>query len=565
MTSFPDFKYQRPVVATVSKKYHNLLEVFVGSQSTSDRIAAIRKINKLRKQISTMYNIAMIRHSLDTRDTFYDTENNFFDAQMPLFEELDNAYYKALVSSKDREALEAKFGKLLFIQAEYSLKTFSPAILEDLAEENRLSSEYTRLKAQAEITLGGVKYNLSSIISIEQSVDRKIRKQAAEAKWAFFAEREAEFDRIFDELVQVRTRIAHKLGYKNFVELGYVRMKRTDYTPEMVASFRKQIHELIVPIVTSLKKRQKKRLGISKLKYYDDDFKFNSGNPKPLGTPEEIVANAAKMYEELSPETHTFFQLMQDTKLMDLVNRDGKATGGYCTYIDDHKAPFIFSNFNGTSGDIDVLTHEAGHAFQVYMSGKFELPEYTWPTYEAAEIHSMSMEFLTWPWMQLFFGKDTEKYQFSHLAGAISFLPYGVAVDEFQHIVYENPALTPAQRRAEWSKLEAKYLPNHDFDGNSYLEAGGYWQKQSHIFNSPFYYIDYTLAQICAFQFWVKDRKNHATTWRNYVKLCKAGGSASFLDLVKLAKLKSPFEPGTVATVTSTIKRWLAQVDDSQF
>jgi M3 family oligoendopeptidase len=565
MTSFPDFKYQRPVVATVSKKYHNLLEVFVGSQSTSDRIAAIRKINKLRKQISTMYNIAMIRHSLDTRDTFYDTENNFFDAQMPLFEELDNAYYKALVSSKDREALEAKFGKLLFIQAEYSLKTFSPAILDDLAEENRLSSEYTRLKAQAEITLGGVKYNLSSIISIEQSVDRKIRKQAAEAKWAFFAEREAEFDRIFDELVQVRTRIAHKLGYKNFVELGYVRMKRTDYTPEMVASFRKQIHELIVPIVTSLKKRQKKRLGISKLKYYDDDFKFNSGNPKPLGTPEEIVANAAKMYEELSPETHTFFQLMQDTKLMDLVNRDGKATGGYCTYIDDHKAPFIFSNFNGTSGDIDVLTHEAGHAFQVYMSGKFELPEYTWPTYEAAEIHSMSMEFLTWPWMQLFFGKDTEKYQFSHLAGAISFLPYGVAVDEFQHIVYENPALTPAQRRAEWSKLEAKYLPNHDFDGNSYLEAGGYWQKQSHIFNSPFYYIDYTLAQICAFQFWVKDRKNHATTWRNYVKLCKAGGSASFLDLVKLAKLKSPFEPGTVATVTSTIKRWLAQVDDSQF
>jgi M3 family oligoendopeptidase len=565
MTSFPSFAYKRPNVKAFSNRYTTLLSAFQTAESTPDRIAALRKLNKLRKQLSTMYNLAMVRHTLDTRDKYYEIENTFFDQNLPYFEELDNQFYKALVAAPDRAALEAKFGKYVFTNADLALKCFHPSIMEDLALENDLSTSYTRLKAQASIELDGVAYNLSSIIPLEQSNDRSVRKRASEAKWKFFSEREAEIDRIFDDMVKVRTRIAQKMGCKNFVELGYARMKRSDYDQEMVAVFRQQVQDLIVPIVTSLKKRQKARLGLSKLKYYDEEFKFTSGNPKPVGTPEQIVANAAKMYRELSPETDQFFTMMQQTGLMDLVNRDGKATGGYCTYIDDYKAPFIFSNFNGTSGDIDVLTHEAGHAFQVWLSGRFELPEYIWPTSDAAEIHSMSMEFLTWPWMELFFGADTDKYKFMHLASALTFIPYGVAVDEFQHVVYAQPELTPAQRRAEWTKIEQKYMPGRDFDGNTYLAAGGFWQKQNHIFNSPFYYIDYTLAQICAFQFWVKDRKNHKTAWRDYLKLCKAGGSASFLDLVKLAKLKSPFEPGAVASVTGTIKRWLASIDDKQF
>jgi M3 family oligoendopeptidase len=565
MTAFPSFAYKRPQVKSFSSRYHTLLTAFRSAENTKDRIAALRRLNKHRKALSTMYNLAMVRHTLDTRDAYYEKENNFFDTNLPNFEELDNLYYQALLSTPDRATLEQKFGKYLFTQAELALKCFSPEVLTDMVEENNLSTEYTKIKAQATIEFEGQTYNLSSIIPLEQSSDPATRKKAAEAKWKFYSNRETEFDRIFDEMVKVRTRIALKLGYQNFVELGYARMKRSDYTPEMVAVFRKQVQDVIVPIASALYKRQQKRLGLKKLRYYDEDFKFPSGNPKPQGTPEQIVANAAQMYRELSPETDTFFNMMHQTGLMDLVNRDGKATGGYCTYIDNYKAPFIFSNFNGTSGDIDVLTHEAGHAFQVWLSGRFELPEYTWPTSDAAEIHSMSMEFLTWPWMELFFGPETDKYKFMHLAGSIQFIPYGVAVDEFQHEVYSKPEMTPSERRATWTAIEKKYLPLRDYAGNHYLETGGYWQKQSHIFNSPFYYIDYTLAQICAFQFWVKDRKNHKTAWRDYLRLCKAGGSASFLDLVKLAKLKSPFEPGTVASVTGTIKRWLSSVDDSKF
>src|SRR5690554_5695718 len=153
------------------------------------------------------------------------------------------------------------------------------------------------------------------------------------------------------------------------------------------------------------------------------------------------------MYDALSPETSKFFRFMVDKELMDLDSRANKEGGGYCTYIPDHQAPFIFANFNGTSGDVDVLTHEAGHTFQVYSS-RHLIPEYRWPTMESAEIHSMSMEFLAWPWIDKFFKEDTNKYKFDHLSGAIEFLPYGVLVDEFQHEVYENPKLSPKERRA---------------------------------------------------------------------------------------------------------------------
>jgi M3 family oligoendopeptidase len=344
-----------------------------------------------------------------------------------------------------------------------------------------------------------------------------------------------------------------------------MRMMRSDYNADMVAIFRDQVKDYIVPIATKLYDRQRKRLKIRKLNFYDEEFKFNTGNPKPIGTIEEIVANANIMYSELSNETKEFFEFMQKANLMDLASKDGKATGGYCTFIDTYKSPYIFANFNGTSGDVDVLTHEAGHAFQVFSARNIEQDEYHWPTYEAAEIHSMSMEFFTWPWMQLFFKENTDKYYFSHLTAAVQFLPYGVAVDEFQHIIYSNPEMTPVQRNEAWKKMEEKYLPNRKYDGYKFLEEGRYWQKQNHIFNSPFYYIDYTLAQMCAFQFWSKDRENHENAWAKYVELCKAGGSKSFLDLVKLAGLKSPFEPASMQSIVKPIQTWLKNIDDKQF
>ena len=564
-TTFDQFEYQRPDFERFEEDFSAALYAFEHAESAESQNKAMEQINKLRNTFSTMYNICMIRHTMNTQDQFYEKENEYFDQQSPVYQGLVNKFYAQLLKAKFKEDLEANWGSQLFRIAEQSMKTFDDAVLELLQQENKLSSEYTKIKAGAKIEFRGKEENLSSIFRHETDRDQSVRKEASLAKWGFFQANQEAIENVFDQLVKVRHQIAKELGYDNFIGLAYDRMLRSDYTPEMVADFRAQVETHIVPIAQQLYKRQQKRIGTEKLSFYDEDLRFASGNPDPKGEPSWIVDQAEQMYKELSGETNEFFQFMQESKLMDLETRTGKATGGYCTFIDGYKAPFIFSNFNGTSGDIDVLTHEAGHAFQVYCSRDQGITEYVWPTTEACEIHSMSMEFFTWPWMASFFKEDTDKYKFGHLAGAIHFLPYGVAVDEFQHFVYENPDISPAERNAGWRRIEQKYLPQRDYDGYHFLDEGRFWQKQSHIFNVPFYYIDYTLAQICAFQFWKKDQENHDAAWNDYLTLCKAGGSQSFLELVELANLRSPFENGCVESVVDVIKDWLEQVDDKAF
>jgi M3 family oligoendopeptidase len=559
---FEDFSYTRPNVDEVEQKFMAALERFEAAGTAGEQEKAIQEINDIRNHLSSDFNLVYIRHSIDTNDEFYKEEQDFLDEIEPLTKSWDTKFYKALVKSPFRTELEAKWGTQLFALAECELKTFDDSIIEDLQLENKLSTKYSKLVASAKIVFNGEELTLAQLDPFTESEDREVRKQASEAKFGFFQDNQEEFDEIFDQLVKVRTKMAKKLGYENFVELGYARMTRTDYNAEMVAKFRDQVKESIVPLVGKLAERQQERIGVDALKYYDEGFKFKSGNAKPKGTPEWIIENGKQMYEELSEETKEFFQFMIDKNLMDLVAKKGKEAGGYCTYIPTYKTPYIFSNFNGTSGDIDVLTHEAGHAFQVYMSREFDVPEYNWPTYEACEIHSMSMEFFTWPWMKLFFKEDTEKYKFSHLSGAISFLPYGVAVDEFQHFVYENPEATPAERSKAWREIEKKYLPGRDYEENSYLESGRFWQRQGHIYRSPFYYIDYTLAQICALQYWKLSQENTEAAWKSYLELCKQGGSKSFVDLVKFAGLRSPFEDGCVESVVGEIESYLNDVND---
>ena len=559
---FSELSYSRPDINALSKQFSLLLTEFNNTENAEEHIKIIDSINKIRNTFETFSSIASVKYTQDTTNTFNQEEQNYFDQNGPVFTGLVVDLYNTILKSKHKPTLEKHFGKQLFSIAQMSVDTFKKEVLEDLQKENRLASEYTKLLSSAKIEFKGNQYNLSEIATFIDSSDREERKQAQEAKYKYFVKNASEFDRLFDELVKLRTSIAQKLGYKNFTELGYKRMLRGDYNAAMVAEYREQVRKHIVPLTTKLKDRQLKRLGLDKLKYYDEALGFKSGNANPKGNPEWIVDNATKMYEELSPETGEFIHFMVDNEMMDLVSRKGKAPGGYCTFFSEYKSPFIFSNFNGTSHDIIVLTHEAGHAFQGYSSRNFNVPEYYFPTYEACEIHSMSMEFITWPWMDLFFLEDTDKFKFSHVSKALSFLPYGVAVDEFQHWVYENYKATPKERNNAWREIEKKYIPFRDYDGNSFLEQGGFWQQQAHIYKSPFYYIDYTLAQICAFQFWKKATEDRKKTMENYIRLCKAGGSKSFLELVDLANLISPFKSGCLETVAKDVNGWLETIDD---
>lgn len=559
---FSDYKYSRPNIEEISKQYGNLLEKFNKSESANEQIVIVKEIIHIQNDIETMFSIASVRHSIDVSDKFYDAENDYIDESRPIVQGLQVEYYKALINSKFRKELENIFGKHLFNIAEMEIKTFSNEIIEDLQEENKLSSQYDKLIASAKINYNGEERNLAQMRPFTENKCRNTRKEAVELVANFFKENEDKFDDIYDKLVKVRTKIAQKLGYKTFTELGYLRMGRSDYNANDVKCYRDQVKEYLVPLTEELRKRQANRLGIEDFKFYDYGLNFNTGNATPKGNKDWMVNQAKTMYSELSPETGEFFKFMTESELLDLEAKPNKQAGGYCTSFPNYKAPFIFSNFNGTSGDVTVLTHEAGHAFQSYESRDIEIPEYGYPTLEACEIHSMSMEFITWPWMNLFFKEDTDKFKFEHLSDSLLFIPYGVTVDEFQHFVYENPNATPDERKAKWSEIEKKYRPSLNYDGIDMLERGGFWFRQGHIFQVPFYYIDYTLAQVCAYQFWIKMNENREKGWNDYINLCKAGGSDSFLNLLKIGNLQNPFVKGTIEKIVQPINEWLNNVDD---
>ena len=458
---FKDLKYERLAYEDLKAEFEKLLGRLKAAENAKQFMEVFDEINTFRGHISSMQTLCSIRHTIDTADEFYDKENEYWDNTMPLLQVYEVDLAKTMLESPFRK--QTDIPEAYYLTLENTLKSFSEEIIEDLQEENRLATEYGKLKSSAKISFRGEVYNLASIAPFMNDADREIRKEATDAYNRFFEENEEKFDDIYDKLVKVRDRMAKKLGYENFTPLGYIRMNRLDYDQAMVKNYRDQVIEDIVPLTVDLRERQARRIGVDALEYYDIGYNFKTGNPKPHGDLNELTAAALKMYQEMSKETGEFFKMMVDQELFDLPTRPNKEMGGYCTGIYDYKIPFIFANANGTSGDVDVLTHEAGHAFQAYCTFKnVTIPDLSFPTMESAEIDSMSMEFFAHPWSHLFFKEEAEKYHYFHISDALKFLPYGCLVDHFQHEVYNHPEMTPAERKACFRELEKIYKPAID-------------------------------------------------------------------------------------------------------
>lgn len=564
MTKFQDMKYERPDFDKAigqSKETLRQLENATDEQAFFDAMTAL---DSQSRKMATQGTLCQIRHTIDTRDEFYTAEQDIWDEVMPRFQEVQVKAAQIILASPFKEKVSERYGSHLLEKFEVELKTFKPEIMGDLVEENKLVSEYEKLIASAQIEFEGQVRNLSGLIPFMESTDRAMRRKANDAHWNWLAERMEQLDELYDKLVKIRHGIGLKLGHDSFIPVAYARMGRTDWNQQDAKVYRQQIVDSVVPLAQKLYREQSERLGIKDMKNFDYQLEFLTGNPKPQGEEDYLVNHAETMYRELSPETDEFFKVMVSRKLMDLTTKPGKANGGYMTFLPDYKVPFIFSNFNGTSGDVDVLTHEAGHAFQGYLQRNVELMSIADYTSEVAEIHSMSMEFFTHPWMEGFFGEDTEKYYYQHVSDALKFLPYGASVDEFQEWVYEHPKASPQQRRAQYRQIERKYLPHLDYNGFDYLENGGRWQKQGHIYFAPFYYLDYTLAQVCALQYFVWSMKDSKAAWQSYLALCKESGRVPFKLLVPRSGMESPFVPGTIAKLIPALETYMGSLDKSK-
>ena len=533
-----------------ARNYQEAREIFLSQQAES-------------RHIHTAATLASIRHSIDTRDEYYDGEEKFWNSFFPELQAVQQEWTKAMLESPFRGEFAAEYGEILFTNAEMELKTFSPEIIPLLQRENELTQAYEKLLASAQVPFEGGVYTLSQLSPFKTDANDARRLAAWQAEGRWYKDNQPELDRLYDELVKLRDEMGRKLGYEGYTTLGYYRMGRNCYGKDDVEKFRAAVVKYLVPVADSIYRRQAERLGKTyPMSFADNALEFRSGNPRPVGSPDEILAQGMKFYRELSPETGEFFRTMLDGELLDVLSTEGKRSGGYCTGIPDYEVPFIFANFNGTQHDVEVVTHEAGHAFECWLNRKRIPLECIWPSMEACEVHSMSMEFFAWPWAEGFFGPDTRKFRYSHLASALTFIPYGTMVDHFQHEVYAHPEMTPAERHGVWKRLLGVYMPWMKLDGEiPFYSEGQGWQRQHHIYSSPFYYIDYCLAQTVSLEFWAMIQKDLKDAWQRYMAYSVQGGSRTFTELLANAGLGSPFDESTLRDVCGKAKAWLDAYD----
>lgn len=557
---FTEMQYERPNLDEALSALEWLRTQLNEAQSAAAQLDLLASFETLSRHLTTMSTLAEIRHTVDTRDAFYEGETEFWDANSPAIADRELDIYRALLASPFRPVLEKKLGRIAFDKMEVDVKSQTPEVLDLMARENALTTEYEKLYASAQIEFDGKTLTVSEMSPYKTNPDRAVRRAAYAAEGAWFDSHRETLDRLYDELVHNRTAQARAMGYENFIPLGAIRMRRIGYTLADMAAYRGQVKRDVVPLVARLKAQQFARAGVAGPRYYDDELRFADGNPEPQGTPDEILAAGKQMYHSLSPETAAFIDDLFAAGCFDVLSKPGKAPGGYCTYLPDYKLPFIFSNFNATADDVDVLTHEAGHAFAAWVAAKKEYPMILEePGMESCEIHSMSMEFLTQDYHALFFGPRTERYELAHAEDSLFFLPYGTMVDEFQHLVYAQPDLSPAQRNELWAGLEKTYRPWIDFDALPFYGRGAGWQRQLHIYENPFYYLDYCLAQSVALQFFALHLHDAKDAWERYVTLVEAAGTMSYPDLVRTAGLLVPFEEGAMPKIAGAAGAWIEQ------
>lgn len=559
---FQDMEYTRLPLEEMKAEFTAHIKQLQEATTFEEADAIFAKDDAYSNHVMTQGELATIHHSIDTRDAYWDAEKEYWNEVFPQLQEVSNQWKEALMKSPFAADFKEKYGDVIFRNAELAIRSFKPELVPLMQEENKLVTAYEKLLASAQIPFEGKVYTISQMTPFKTDADDARRLAAWQAEGQWYKDNQEELDSLYDKLVQIRTKEGQALGYENYIPLGYDRMVRNCYDKNDVEKFRAAVVKYLVPVADEIYHEQAKRLGKEyPMSFADNALEFRSGNPRPQGSAEDILAAAKKFYRELSQETGDFFDRMLEQNLLDVLSTEGKEGGGYCTGIPNYGVPFIFANFNGTQGDVEVVTHEAGHAFAYYMN-RTRPQDIVWPGMEACEVHSMSMEFLAWPWEELFFGPDTKKFLYSHLTSALTFIPYGTMVDHFQHSVYENPQWSPRQRHDEWKRLLGIYMPWQKLDGEiPFYSEGEGWQRQHHIYSMPFYYIDYCLAQTVALEIWELQQKDRKDAFQHYMQYTLQGGSRVFTDLVDHAGLISPFDEACLRGVCERAKQWLKDYD----
>ena len=557
--TFSELKIPRPNLDVFNHLYQEAIEKIGNAKDGNDILEVLFEVDALSRRITDVLSATMIRHTIDTSDERYEQDHLWFEEHRPLFTKSILDFNDAIYNSPHKEFVEERIGSMFFVKNDIKKKTFCEDNIPLQQREAELMGEYEAIISSCQEEVLGEPQSFGALQALFSHEDREVRKAAFKAFSKFLESNEEKLEQIWDELLKVRDQMGKNLGYDNYIPLAYLDRLRLSYGQKELESFRQQVLDEIVPLCTKLYEFQAKNLGLDEIKVYDEEILFGDGNAKPLGDSKYMFQKTVDMLRDMSPETDEFIGFMLEHELIDYEIRPEKAPRSYATIMPSRKAPFLFYHFDGSPASLKNLPEGIGYAFAGYKASRRQyLEEYYASSSDIMEIHAMSMVHFANKYAEHFFGEDADKYVFSIFHNYITFIPFSVAVDEFQHICYENLDMTPKERTQVWRDLEKKYMPWRKYDeDDEYMQRGGYWYHKPHFFFHPFYYIEYSLATINAMEMYQKYEERPGTAWKEYLELTDLGGSKSYLETLERSALTPAFEEGAVANSMKYVKNIL--------
>ena len=419
----------------------------------------------------------------------------------------------------------------------------------------KLDTKYDEICGAQIIEFDGEKKTIPQMAIYLENTDRSIRENA----WRAVAERRFQdsekLSEIFDEMIQIRHKIATNAGFEGYQQYMFAAMHRFDYTIDDCLEFHDSIESVCQPLRHKNDEDRKQKLGLEKLRPWDMGVDIRGRSPlKPFKEVKEMVDGCSRIFHSMSKELGNYFDLLEANDCLDLDSRKGKAPGGYQYYLQKSRIPFIFMNAAGTQRNVETMIHEAGHAFHSFYSGHLQLIHERDAPIEFAEVASMSMELLTHPyWGEFYEGKDADRARRNHLEDIIAFMPWMATIDAFQHWIYANPEHTREERAAKWLELGKRFGPDIDMSGlNDIHEVS--WQRQGHLFGVPFYYVEYGIAQLGALQMWQYHRKDTKDALSRYKDGLSLGYTRGLTELFEASGLALSFSESHVSNLINEIE-----------
>ncbi len=522
-------------------------------QSKSDLELWLKDISEVEAVVSEDACWRQIKMTCDTTDKHLEEDFNFFCLEIqPKLQPYADQLNRKLVAAPFLHELDEQQYFTYLRSVRKSIQLYREQNIPVQAELSVMQQQFGVISGKMTIEVNGQEYTLQQASKFLESHDRALREQVYKKIYARRIQDKDELNDLYTELITRRHQIALNAGFENYRDYKFAEMGRFDYTKDDCFKFHEAVKLHVLPLVEKINEKKRQKLGVDTLRPWDTEAEPEGVQPlNPFTTGEELTEKTIECFEQLNPFFAACLRKMKNIGHLDLESRIGKAPGGYNCPLAESGAPFIFMNAAGQMHDVTTMVHEGGHAIHSFLAHPLELSAFKEYPMEIAEVASMAMELFSMDYWHVFFDKeeDLQRAKEHQLERTISIFPWIATIDKFQHWVYENPTHTVEERTNKWMEtLEEFSTHTVDFTGlEDYRKSA--WQRQLHLFEVPFYYIEYGIAQLGAIGLWMQFKQNKEQALNNYMKALSLGGTRTLPELYQAAGLPFDLSPDYIKTL----------------